>query len=90
MTTQRRLILALGGALGLLLVVGIALAMPVAHKRHHHRPACLPYLLIPAVHICGTKVYLVAAGRKQYIGLTKDLQPMPAPLPFHRHMRAGK
>ena len=89
MTNQRRLILALGGALGLLLVVGMALAMPATHKRHH-KPACLPYLLIPAVHICGTKVYLVAAGRKQYIGLTKDLQPMPAPLPFHRHMRAGR
>lgn len=89
MTTQRRLTLALGGALGLLLVVGMAFAMPAKHKQHH-RPACLPYLLIPTVHICGTKVYLVAAGRKQYIGLTKDLQPMPAPLPFHRHMRAGK
>lgn len=76
---QRRLLLSSGALLGLLLVGVVALALPAQkHKQHVH---CLPYLLIPSIHVCGPRVYLFAAGRRQYMGATKDFYPMPKPRP---------
>lgn len=75
-----------GAALGFAAVGAAALALPTHHRRHHHhRRACLPYFLIPAEKVCGSRVfYANPDGSRVLLGYTTDLLPMPKPPPDKR------
>lgn len=77
---MRLLLLAVSGAAavaGLIAAFVIWPAPPPAHKPPPVR--CLRYFLLPAELICGPNVYLVLHGRRQYVGRTAELVPMPKP-----------
>lgn len=74
---MRALLVSGGAAVGLAAVlVAWFLSRPQARAP---RAACLRYFLIPAERVCGGSVFLVHDGRRDYLGHTRDLAPMPKP-----------
>lgn len=78
----RILLMTAGVIVGLTCVICASIFWPSpAVEATRPRPRkCLPYFLIPQVWICGNKVFLKHPHkRRQYMGRTNDLVPMPKP-----------
>lgn len=69
--------MASAGVLALGVVIGIGLVLPSFHPQKDVTAGCQEDFIVPALWVCGAKVYMKHGQQMQYAGRTSDLHAMP-------------